>query len=520
MEEGEEKVMDRGSRTGVGTTSTSTSTVDKNGFDDVHQHAVVVDNMQQQQQQHSAADHSQRRHDDVLLMTLERSTNNTSYAPISSGHPIVAPSTATLSPTSTYPTFIMVPPPSSRPTTASLSPSAIPLRDPSNLPSQIPSADLISGSPTLFPSSVPSEVASQMIPSTATNDHPSAYPSKSPIILRNPSSKPSLSRQPIINPSKSPTLLPSKFPTARPTSAIVNTAIANCDILYVSSAMDEDAILLFIEKTMTFLYDRFLLTVPPMKITDVEFLSQELRLQDAKLARARRELESSINRVSFTVSAFQAPPLDDDFDERLANIINAQGSFLVASLKNEDAYFYNVDSIQALDPPKDNDYIHQAQSEPSGDSTLTIVAVVGGVLCFIVMGAIIVRSIKLNRDKKYRQRRQQEHQSREIHAINQQRTRKLSHPAKKTSKQVRAHKLHDLSAVPANNQNGPSRRSNKAKPSLNVKYIDEDTGFEVIQSAASSKSYGIKRGAVRRDENKAVAHQRNTRTRNSGPIEV
>ena len=272
----------------------------------------------------------------------------------------------------------------------------MPSQTPSNVPSQDPTLDP-SGPPTLLSSTVPSSAPSKVPsrePILASSAHPSMHPSDSPTILHSSSLQPTLSRQPIIELSNSPSSLPSASPTARPTQAIVNTAITECDVIYVSSIMDEDTVLLFVEKMKKFLYDRFLLTVPPMEITSIEMMSQKLRSQDAESARARRELQSSINRVAFNVSASQAPPLNDDFDERVANIINAQGSFLVASLKNEDEYFYAVNTVEALEPPKD-EYIQQAQSEPSGDNALTIVAVVGGVLCFIVVGAILMRSIKL-----------------------------------------------------------------------------------------------------------------------------
>mmetsp|Transcript_24464 Transcript_24464/g.36642 ORF Transcript_24464/g.36642 Transcript_24464/m.36642 type:complete len:359 (-) Transcript_24464:807-1883(-) len=255
-------------------------------------------------------------------------------------------------------------------------------------------------------------------------------------------------------------------------SEVALTVSVSVDLIHVPTVMDEESLDVFVKEITLFLYERFQLTIPMITVCgDVTITDQVLRSSEY----------SSLYLIRVSIDICGSPSLSN-FDERVRNMINAQGSALVRSLRSAgDDYFHDLQSLEAVDADEIDTMKEDGDKTEHQFDWIIVLCAVGA--SFAVIGVGVSVAGLLRRKRNYMRQNARQNEIKRGRNLKQRKSRSLSperHRRQRTSRK-RSRSL-DVK-VRSNRRRSRSfeARRDKVSPKTGLTYImsADGDGLEV-----------------------------------------
>eukprot|EP00816_Leptocylindrus_hargravesii_P008140 CAMPEP_0196805284 /NCGR_PEP_ID=MMETSP1362-20130617/5060_1 /TAXON_ID=163516 /ORGANISM="Leptocylindrus danicus, Strain CCMP1856" /LENGTH=329 /DNA_ID=CAMNT_0042178129 /DNA_START=341 /DNA_END=1332 /DNA_ORIENTATION=+ len=184
-----------------------------------------------------------------------------------------------------------------------------------------------------------------------------------------------------------------------PGSEAARTVSVSVDLIHMPTIMDGESLDIFVKEITFFFYERFQLTIPIITICgDVTITDQVLHSSEY----------SSLYLVRVFIDVCGSPSVSN-FDERVRNVINAQGSALVRSLRIAgDDYFHNLQSLEAVDADENDNMKEDGDKTEHQFDWIIVLCAVAASFAVIGIGVSVAGLLRRKRSYKRQIARQNE----------------------------------------------------------------------------------------------------------------
>jgi len=252
-----------------------------------------------------------------------------------------------------------------------------------------------------------------------------------------------------------------------PGSEAARTVSVSVDLIHMPTIMDGESLDIFVKEITFFFYERFQLTIPIITICgDVTITDQVLHSSEY----------SSLYLVRVFIDVCGSPSVSN-FDERVRNVINAQGSALVRSLRIAgDDYFHNLQSLEAVDADENDNMKEDGdKTEHQFDWIIVLCAVAAS---FAVIGIGVSVAGLLRRKRSYKRQIARQNEIKRERNLKQRRSRSLSPERHRRQRSSRKRSRSLDGNVRSNRRRSRSfeTRRDKVSPKIGLTYIMSANG--------------------------------------------